>query len=101
MVSKQEAILLIIERGTGVIGPVKMMSLVSEAGITLEDGKVVSQDIDESFKKLTERFASIAPTTRITLLSLAKMHGFSIEEDKDKKERKTFLRFRNWKLFRR
>lgn len=103
MVDKAEAIKLIIERGTGVVGPVRMMSLLSEAGIRIINDKVEADNIDESFKKLTTNFAAIAPTTRITLLSLAKIYGFSVfeEEKEEKKEKRSFWRLRFGRFFKR
>ena len=103
MVSKAEAIKLIIERGTGVIGPVRMMSLLTEAGIRVINDKIEADNIDESFEILTRTFAEIAPTTRITLLSLAKVYGFSVleQEKKEKKEKKSFWRLRFGRFFKR
>ncbi|MHA1400329.1 MAG: hypothetical protein ACTSQE_08270 [Candidatus Heimdallarchaeaceae archaeon] len=103
MVSLEEAILLIIERGTGVIGPTRMSSLVSEAGINISGDKVQSDDLNKSFQILTENFAAIAPTTRITLMALSKMYDFEIfkQEREEKKEKNLFLRLKNWKLFKR
>ncbi len=103
MLTKEEAILKIIERGTGVIGPIKMLTLLNEAGITVNNNKVLSDDIDRSFDILTEKFAAIAPTTRITLLSLSRLYGFDAlaKEKKEKKEKGLFLRLKNWKLFKR
>ncbi len=104
MVSKKEAIKIIIERGSGVVGPFRMMSLLTEAGIKVDDEDISCDgDINDCFTNLTVSFASIAPTTRITLMSLSKIYGFPIfeNEKQERKEgkKKNFWRLKNWNFF--
>lgn len=110
MVSKEEAIKVIVQRGTGVIGPVRMMSLLGESGISIVDDQVKAEDMKTAYKEFTDSFAAIAPTTRITLKSLARMHDFKVlneleeQEAKEKgeeKPKKRFWRLKNWNFFKR
>ena len=82
MLAKEKIIELIIERGIGVLGEERMYKLSKDSGINIANGKMQTDNVDESYYLLTNKFAAIAPTTRVTLIALSKIYGFELKLEK-------------------